>query len=241
VSYLDTIVSFAHDQLDDDACDYLTGRGVTDEQIDLFRIGVLRGEVPALPVLGAAPFYEWLKDGGSIDNVLVFPLTNVLGEVFGFQFRSLAPGGRYREFFHGKEAEAVTFGLAQAAAGMWETRAVWLVEGVFDCLPLARHFPATLPVLSVRITDAMLRQLRRLVGTVYIGYDMDSTGRQAAESFRQTYGRDFDVRIVTYPRVQPFGKDRPIKDPGELWEAWGDDPLRDFVHHTVKEANGKDL
>lgn len=177
-----------------------------------------------------------MKDGAPVDDVLVFPLTNVLGEIRGLQVRAMDRDKKaYSDFFHG-QGEPVTFGLGEAARAMWERRAVWLVEGVFDHFPVERHYPATLALLSVKTPPALIRLLRRLVDTVYVGYDMDRPGRAAAEQFRRQHGRDFQVRVIDYPAVKKFGTGKIVKDPGDLWEAWGDGPVGAFVQKMVKGA-----
>lgn len=234
--WLQTFLEHAASNVGDVAREALYSRGVTDEQIQQYGIGYIDadGEIPYLPV-EAAPFLTWASTG-RLRDVLVFPLTNVLGEVRGIQVRARERGRKnYSDFFLG-EGEPVAFGLGQAAEALWTRREVWLVEGAFDLFPVQRHFPATVAVLSVRTTAGLIRVLRRLVDRVYLGYDNDPPGRSACARFVREHGRTFDVQVVQYPRVKIMGVPVPIKDTGDLWEAWGDEPLKAFVAKVTERV-----
>src|SRR4051812_17162822 len=82
--WLDEFVAFAHGNLGERELDALWTRGVTDEQIQSYKIGYLSG----LPSAVANPkeFTSWWN-GVRLEDVFVFPLTNALGQVKGLQFR----------------------------------------------------------------------------------------------------------------------------------------------------------
>ena len=216
----------------DRAREALWARGVTDEQIDLFQIGHLDGLIPE----GEYPqhFLRWCGIEGRIDDVFVLPLTNVLGNVRGLQFRHVERGrGEYMTFVEVND-EAILFGLGQAAQTLWAEQRVWLVEGAFDLFPIQRVFPGTVSTQTARVTDPLLRVLRRLVTRIWLGYDMDPTGRRACERYKkQLDAEKFDVRIVNYPKVKMVGSGKAIKDPGDLWETWGDTEFSKFVRSIV--------
>jgi DNA primase len=132
------------------------------------------------------------------------------------------------DFIEGKD-EAVLFGLAQAIPHIWRTRSVFLVEGAFDLFPIQRHVPQVVATLTARVVDALVRVLRRLVRRIWLGYDMDETGRRGSDRFIKAHGDDFeDVSIIEYPKVKMISG-KLIKDPGDLWEAWGDTQLGAFL------------
>jgi DNA primase len=213
----------------------LWARGATDEQMTLFQIGHLDGLLPE----GNYPqsFLRWCGVEGRLDDVYILPLTNVLGHVRGLQFRHVERAGTfgkspYLDFIEIND-EAIFFGLGQAAETMWSEQRVWLVEGAFDLFPIQRVFPGTVSTLTARVTDPLLRLLRRLVTRVWLGYDMDLPGRRACEKYKKQLDAEFDVRIVNYPKEKMVSSGKVVKDPGDLWETWGDARFQKFVKSLV--------
>lgn len=228
-TWLDRLVGFAHEQVDGVRPD-LYCRGATDEQIELFQIGYLNQKLPDLE--GAAGFLEWCWQGRRLDNVLVLPLTNALGQIRGVQFRSADREKKgYQDYFLSKD-EAVLFGLAQAIPSIWETESVFLVEGAFDLFPVQRVTPNVVATLTDRISDPFGRLLRRLVRELWVGYDVDKAGSDARRRIELNYGRDFKIRSVEYPRVLTVRGDR-VKDPGELWEVWGEEHFQEYLRGKI--------
>ena len=228
MTWIEDLTAHAHGQVNDRVREALYGRGVSDEQIDQFRIGYLDRTLPELPDL-AEPFLRWCHRGEKLDDVLVLPLTNALGTVMGLQFRHVErERSGYQDWLPYKE-EPVFFGLGQAMPAVWKTGEVTLVEGGFDLFPIQRHIPGVVATLTARVSTTFVRFLRRLVRRIWIGYDADPTGRKAGLQFAREYGREFEVKIIDYPKVSFMGSGRLIKDPGELWEVWGDEQFAKFL------------
>jgi hypothetical protein len=232
VAWENDLVAFSAGQLSDRERSTLYGRGVTDEQIRLFQIGYINRRLPSLQ--GADDFIEWSHRGSKLDDMFVLPLTTMLGAVRGFQFRHVERERKgYTDFFLSQD-EPVLFGLAQSMPHLWKTEGAFLVEGAFDLFPLQRHFPAIFPTMSAKVTIPVVRMLRRLVRRVWLGYDMDARGRKASFEFAREYGHEFDTRIVAYPKIFKVGSKELIKDPGDLWEAWGDARVGEFVQSITE-------
>ena len=229
-TWMDTLVAYAHEQLDERVTESLWGRGVDDEQMAIYQIGHLNRSLPQLPK-EAEGFLKWVNEADRLNDVYVLPLTNALGEILGIQLRHVDQAKKgYREFVLSRE-EPVFFGLGQAAPYIWQTRRVFLVEGAFDVFPVQRVIPQTFATLTARVTDQLVRFLRRLVRHICLGYDMDQKGREASRAFAKAYEKDFQIQIVTYPQAkQVDGK--IAKDPAEIWEAWGDPRLQEFLLST---------
>ncbi len=209
----------------------LYARGVTDEQIAHFSIGHLNQKLPTCDY--PESFTKWCAVGDRLDDVLVLPLTNVLGDVRGIQLRHVArERAGYMDFIEVND-EAIFFGLGQAAPHLWSEQSVFLVEGGFDLFPIQRVFPGTVATLTARVTEPLLRLLRRLVTRVWLGYDMDDTGRRACDRYQKQLSGEFDARVVSYPRVHMVGSEKLTKDPGDLWETWGDGRFQEFVRSLV--------
>lgn len=231
-TWADELVAYASQQLTERERDALYGRGVSDEQVAAFQIGYLDRRLPELA--GADDFLVWCHQGAKLADMFVFPLTTVHGVVGGFQFRHVGREQKgYTDYFLLQD-ELCLFGLVQAMPHVWATESVFLVEGVFDLLPLQRHVPAIIPTLTAKVTPPMLRLLRRLVRRVWLGYDMDVKGRKAASEFVREHGREFDAQVVSYPKLFKVGTKELIKDPGDLWECWGDPKVRAFVLSVIE-------
>lgn len=232
VEWLDALVSHAASRLDERVQEALFARGVSEEQMTVYQLGYLDRELPSLDY--PQEFLEWSHHGKKLDDVLVLPLTNTLGVVRGLQFRHVERDRTgYMDWFATKE-EPVLFGLGQAMPHVWATRSIYLVEGAFDHFPLQRHIPTIVATLTAHVGANFLRSLRRLVDEIWLGYDMDQAGRHACLAFTKAHGKEFTrVHTVTYPKVQIVGG-HVVKDPGELWEAWGDSQVAQFVRtlHT---------
>lgn len=225
MTWFDILADFAHLNLGEREREALWARGVSDEQIDLFKIGYIDRN---LPPLESRSFLEWCDHGQKLDDCFVFPLTNTLGEVKGLQFRHVERGrGGYMDFMPARD-EPVLFGLSQAMPEIWRTGSVWLVEGVFDLYPIQRTFSNIVSTLTGRVTKQMVTLLRRLVDEVWLAYDMDKTGRETCEKFQRFHGHEFRIKVVDFPRpLMPNGK--RAKDPSDLWESWGEQRFARFL------------
>jgi DNA primase len=239
MSWLDDLAAHAHQQLDERVRDALYGRGVSDEQIDLYNLGHLNGVIPALPA-EAKDFVKWAQGEGRIDDVFTLPLTNALGQILGMQFRHVDQARKgYSEYVIERE-EPVLFGLGQAMPAVWRTRRAFVVEGAFDVFPIQRGIPYVFATLTARVPNQLARFLRRLVKHVALGYDMDRTGRASCARFTKAYGDTFEVQTIAYPPAR-LADGKLAKDPSEIWEAWGDTRLLAFLKSTQESFDASNL
>jgi len=230
VSWTDQLTAYAARNITDREREALLSRGVSEEQMLLYQIGHLTGE---LPEGMSKHFRKWSKDGEKLNDVFVLPLTTAVGEIRGFQFRHVDRSqSGYMDYFIDRR-EACLFGLRQAMPSVWETRSIYLVEGAFDMFPIQRATPNVVATLPAYTNKNTIRVLKRIVRRVWVGYDMDTPGRDGCKFFERNHGRDFEVYTVTYPRVNG----ELVKDPGELWEAWGDSQVIPFIHSTMAKAD----
>lgn len=233
MAWMDDLAGHAHKSLDERVRDALAMRGVTDAQIDHYGVGYIDGKLPdtyEIPV----PFRAWCQGGRKLQDSYVFPLTNTLGVVRGFQFRSVdRQAKRYSDYFEDeRQPEAIFFGLAQAMPHVWEHESIFLVEGPFDLFPIQSVFPGIVATLTARVTEPLIRVMKRLVKDVWMGYDNDPPGRQGCARFMKEHGKDFNCHDVVYPKTA-FYDGRVSKDPCDLWEAWGQDGLGKFVRSVT--------
>jgi len=226
MSWMDDLVAYAVPRVDARVRDELLGRGVSDAQMAQYRIGHLDKDLPeGVP----DEFRVWAE--GKISDVLLLPLTNVYGDIRGFQVRGVERDkSGYSDYLPDKD-EACLFGLGQAARAMWDTRSAFIVEGAFDLFPIQRAFTPVVATLTARTSPMFARLLKRLVARVWVGYDMDAAGRRGCSTFLRDHGSDLEVYIVSYPVLGS------AKDPGDLWEAWGDSRFIPYIQGLVKSKD----
>jgi len=166
----------------------------------------------------------------------VLPLTNILGNLTGIQFRSIHEKIKGYMTWHAPDfPEPTFFGLGQAAPHIWESEKVLLVEGAFDLFPCQRAEPATVATQTATLTNSFARLLHRLVGKAWFLYDRDSAGRKGFDEAKSAHGDLFHIESLRYPEA--FLVDGKLaKDPADLWLAWGDDKLQAFLQEKMTDG-----
>lgn len=232
MSWLDILVEFAHSQVDDRVREALWERGVSNAQIELYRLGYLN---KGLPEGLSEGFIEWSSRGSKLVDVFVLPLTTATGIIAGLQFRAVERTRKGYMDYLVDHTQSVLFGLAQAMPAVWETDTIWLVEGGFDLFPIQRVFPNTVSTLTARVPESLLRLMKRMVKRVNLVYDRDATGRRGGEKFIRFHGANFEkVNDLLLPMVKNE-KNELVKDPGELWEVWGDEKFNSYFRCIQSE------
>lgn len=226
-TWLDDFVAASALQLDERVREALWSRGASDDQIEEFTIGYVDGELP--PAAYPTHFLEWSGHGSKLKDAFVFPLTNLLGEVRGIQMRAVDRSRReYMDFFLDK-FEPVYFGLGQAAPYIWQTEEVGFVEGVFDFFPVQRVKRNAVSTLTAKVSETLLRAMKRLARKYWLFYDADRLGQAASSEFLKENKDSVEaIQLIEYPHGVTL-RGKPVKDPGDLWEAWGDERFRPFL------------
>lgn len=234
MSWLSELVSFATKQIDERVLEALNARGVSDSQVELFQIGYLNKALPSLEF--PEDFLSWSKEGANLSDVLVFPLTNVLGEILAIQLRYVDRDKKgYMDYFLPSKGEAVMFGLHQAMPHIWRSQTALLVEGVFDLLPCQRFVPGIISTMTARVPEELVWLLRRVCKWIKFAYDSDIAGKLGVERFRKAYRREFEIDSLKYPNPSTLNG-KSVKDPGELWELRGDSGMKAFLLQAHTEG-----
>lgn len=233
--WLEDFVAATTQAVDERVQESLYARGVTDEQIALYRLGYIDRKLPNLEYPQA--FLNWCFQGEKLADSYVLPLTNALGEIKGLQFRHVEQAKKgYMDFIPDK-GEAVLFGLGQAMPHVWTTRRILLVEGGFDVFPMQRYFPDVVATLTAHLIEALVRVLRRLeVSDLWLGYDRDKTGRESTEQVKKQYGKEFRLHVLTLPHDVKMVDGKVVKDPSGLWETWGEEKFGRFIRGLIESA-----
>ena len=200
---------------------YLRGRGVTDEQIALFKLGIgPRGKMWAplelKDTVDGKMFNRQFR--GSMEGQITIPIWNPSGKLRGVETRlwEETEDRKYTQYWlEAWREDAVFLGIPAALEAIWETRTVYLVEGMFDFFPVQRVFPNTLCTLTAKVMWSQSRFLQRFCRHVVFLYDMDSKGQEAAAAAMDR------ANIAGHDGYLAHRLMYPAKDPGELYERWG--------------------
>lgn len=236
--YLERIFDFAHDELFQapHAMQYLGSRGVTLDQAKELRLGYVPDDKwpPYFDPKTASPeeiyYLDKSKNGFRLKGKLMFPLTNAMGQLRGFQIRS--PNSEVKDYwkFYGlkSDIDALFFGTDAAMDYIWQTREVVLVEGIFDLFPVQRVFPNTLCTGTANLSERQKKFLLRYVDHVKVVFDNDEYG----ESFFSTFYRNHREDFHSIQKIPYIGK-----DPSASWLRLGEDKFK--AQFSDVEVNGR--
>ncbi len=205
------------------AREYLSGRGLSAEAIGKFRIGYapesfnalrdrLQGIAPAdvlrlsgllsskeQPDGSAGPLYARFR------KRITFPIHGETGRVIAFTARALdsdeKSGPKYMNspetplYVKGE----VLFNLDKARQSIRERKFALLVEGQMDCITAyMAGFENVLATSGTAFTEMQARLLSRYTQKLFINFDPDNAGANAAEkSIALLTEENFDVLVVT--------------------------------------------
>ena len=178
---------------------YLRGRGVSDEQVAAFRLGVaadgwddltqrLGTKGIAEAALHKAGLLVKKDDGRSYDRFrkrLMFPITSLDGQVIGFGGRALGEekGAKYLNTPETPlyKKSRVLYGIDLAREAIRRTRAAVLVEGYFDVIGLHQAgVKNAVAVCGTALTPEHVELLKRLdCREVTVLFDGDAAGLAA--------------------------------------------------------------
>ncbi|MDZ7800278.1 MAG: DNA primase [Trueperaceae bacterium] len=209
--------------LEGPARDYLLGRGLSEESLDVWELGFAPEGWDGLlrhaltkgykdDDLLAAGLLAENERGRRYDRFrgrVMFPIRDRLGRLVGFAGRVLDDGvPKYlntpdTELF---EKGTLLYGLDRAKKAVRERSECLVVEGYLDVIALHQTgFPYAVAVLGANLTAEQAQELARLdVQRVTLAFDADEAGQRAVlAGLDQAVGRRFLVRAATVPE----GKD----------------------------------
>jgi DNA primase len=205
------------------AREYLTNRGLTAEAIAKFRIGYapesfnalrdrLQGTAPAdllrlsgllsskeQPDGSAGPLYARFR------KRITFPIHNESGRVIAFTARALDSDEKSGpKYMNSPETPLyskgqVLFNLDKARQAIRERTFALLVEGQMDCITAyMAGFHNVLATSGTAFTEMQVRLLSRYTKRLFVNFDPDTAGANAAEkSIALLTEEDFEVMVVT--------------------------------------------
>ncbi|HMB31064.1 MAG TPA: toprim domain-containing protein, partial [Desulfohalobiaceae bacterium] len=201
--------------------DYLSSRGVSEEEIKKYKIGFSR--IVGVPDDGSeerARFMEESWKGRKFENSIVFPVMNSLGYVIGLIGRSLDT--KIFKVFVTEKAKHDGFflGLYHALPYIYKSGRVFVVEGAFDWLALSKVLPNTVSSVTAGIYPNQYNLLRWYCGNIVTVFDSDEAGRYAADMASRKSGV-LDMKLG-------------YKDPAKCFESLGFNQFNRVIHNKVK-------
>jgi DNA primase len=223
------------------AREYLTGRGLAADVIAKFRIGyapdsfnALRDQLqgvasPDLLRLSGLLSSKEQQDGSAgplyarFRKRITFPIHNESGRVIAFTARALdseeKSGPKYMNspetplYSKGE----VLFNLDKARQAIRQQDFALLVEGQMDCITAyMAGIQNVLATSGTAFTEMQVRLLSRYTKRLFVNFDPDAAGANAAEkSIARLTEEDFEVKVVTLEGgLDPdrFIRERGIKD-----------------------------
>jgi DNA primase len=205
------------------AREYLTSRGLTGDAIAKFRIGYAPDSFNALRdrLQGIAP-PDILRLSGLLSSKeqpdgsagqlyarfrkrVTFPIHNEAGRVIAFTARALDSDEKSGpKYMNSPETPLyskgqVLFNLDKAKQAIRERTFALLVEGQMDCITAyMAGFHNVLATSGTAFTEMQVRLLSRYTKRLFVNFDPDTAGANAAEkSIALLTEEDFEVLVVT--------------------------------------------
>jgi len=227
----------------DTAREYLASRGLGEEVCREFRLGY----APQGATLTGRALQEGYTQGELLavglanrrgndyfQRRIVFPLADARGRVRGFQARKLHDDDPLQaKYVNSPEGELfrkgdLLYGLDTARQAIARDERAVVVEGNTDVLALRQAgFAPVVASMGTALTEAQLRELKRLTKRLFLCFDADAAGQDATlRGMELAVGQGFDVKIVA---LQP-GTD-PADDPAAFERQLGS-PVSYPVHRV---------
>jgi DNA primase len=234
--------NLAHPEKGKDAREYIAKRGISDESVKKWRIGLAdgsgsdllasarRAQIPD-KLLAAAGLVvgSGLSLNDKFVNRLMFTITDVTGRVIGFGGRTLTgEGAKYINspatvLFDKSNA---LFGLEQARHQIDSSETAVVVEGYTDCI-MAHQFGTAnvIATLGTSFTAGHARILRRYAKKVVLLFDSDVAGIEAANrALGVALGSRIDIALASVPEG---------KDPCDFLLAQGKDAFERVIENAT--------
>ncbi len=221
----------------EEARNYLYQRGLDDQMIDYFNIGLAPDESNYL-YQSLSPRYDEdtilnsglfnLSEAGSIfdsfRNRIIFPLTDENGHVIGFSGRIWTQADQDRKEAKYKNTRATTifnksyelYHLDKARPVMAKSHEVYLMEGFMDVIAAYRAgIENAVASMGTALTPEHVKHLKKFTKKVILTYDGDKAGQNAIAKSLDIL-QDLTVEIVRIPNQM---------DPDEFTKANSADEL----------------
>jgi len=171
-------------------------------------------------------FLKWSFFGKKLELKLIFQIKNYDENITALESRSLIEKD-YSKFII-TENKPLIYGLNQDSLKIiFETKEVFITEGIFDYNFVKQVFPNTISFLSANHSPNDILFLKRFVNTVNILFDSDLKGRMATSNLS---------KILTEFGIKTRNLVLPEKDPAAFFEKNKDSYAISFLKNKYLEA-----
>lgn len=204
-----------------DARDYISSRGYSDETVEQFRIGYhiddwnwlqrrARGQFSAEVLMQAQLIRPQDDRPGHSDyfvDRVVWPIHDERKRTVAFGGR-LIPGHKERggKYFNSKESivfqkSRVLYGLPFARDAIKERGAIVVVEGYADCVACHQFgVRNTVAGMGTALSEQQCQRLKAFAPKIVLNYDADQAGQDAAAKVvGRLLGQSVDLRVLSLP------------------------------------------
>jgi DNA primase len=206
---------------------YLKSREVTDDEIVKYSLGFNKiVSVPEEPDnQDRVTFMDECFNGRKLENKLVFPFKNALGQVTGLIGRAIETKEFKIFVIEQAKFEGFFFGLYDALPFIYKENRAYIVEGPFDYLALSKVLPNTVATLTSKISDAQYDFLRMYCDEIVTVFDSDAAGDKGREKA--------EARAGIKNRVQSINLG--YKDPAKILEEMKFKKFKEYILKKTKE------
>ncbi|MBM7643447.1 DNA primase [Streptococcus loxodontisalivarius] len=246
---------------------YLYSRGITDEVIEEFHIGLAPAEPDYLYQSLSKKFDETTVMNSGLFNLsersnrfydafqnrIIFPLRDENGRVIGFSGRiwqeSVSDDQQPQAKYKNTRATAIfnksyeLYHLDKAKAVMAKTHEVYLMEGFMDVIAAHRAgIDNAVASMGTALTPEHVNHLKKFTKKVIVTYDGDKAGQNAIAKSLELLG-DFTVDIVRLPEQMDPDEYLQKNSPEELEKLLRQSRISqvEFLMHYLLPENSDNL
>ena len=249
-------------KMGEEARNYLYKRGLTDEVLKHFMIGLAPAERSYLyqrlsddysekDLLDSGLFYlsETNQFFDTFHNRIMFPLSNDQGKVIAFSGRVWQEADSQTGKYKNSRATAIfnksyeLYHLDRVKKGSGKAPEIYLMEGFMDVIAAYRAgIENAVASMGTALTSEHVNHLKRFTKKVIITYDGDRAGQAATAKALEELG-DLPVQIVQIPDAMDPDEYLQKNSPEDLAYLLANtriSPIEFYIHH-YKPSNNENL
>lgn len=249
-------------KMGEEARNYLYKRGLTDEVLKHFMIGLAPAERSYLyqrlsddysekDLLDSGLFYlsETNQFFDTFHNRIMFPLSNDQGKVIAFSGRVWQEADSQTGKYKNSRATAIfnksyeLYHLDRVKKGSGKAPEIYLMEGFMDVIAAYRAgIENAVASMGTALTSEHVNHLKRFTKKVIITYDGDRAGQAATAKALKELG-DLAVQIVQIPDAMDPDEYLQKNSPEDLAYLLANtriSPIEFYIHH-YKPSNNENL
>ncbi|MDR2393498.1 MAG: DNA primase [Treponema sp.] len=227
---------------------YILSRGLGVETLERFRLGYAPADRRWLFLFLSKKGYSeaFLASSGLFSSKyprysffsgrLMFPIADPQGRTIAFGGRLVS--GEGPKYLNSPESDLykkgqTLFALDQALSAIRKTKAVYIAEGYMDAIALHQvGITNAVAPLGTAFTDEQAQLLRRWAERVYLFFDADSAGHQAALKAILTCRRNGLAAEVVVPGSSGE-TEAAYKDPADILQEAGPEALQKTAKNSI--------